>query len=74
MKAGKLAIATALGTDVDDIERYQGIAGLYYSGNTYYFSRQLGTSKKLPDGYNWNKLNADWFERTYQIEVYKAEV
>lgn len=72
MKAGKTAIATALGVDSGDLEQYQGVAGLFYMGDTYYTSRKVGSRKALPEGYTWTKVDNPYMERTYQIEVFEA--
>lgn len=74
MKAGKTAIATVLGADVADLERYQPTRnrGVFTDGSDYYTSRAVGSTKLLPGGFEWEKIPADWFETRYAIEVFRA--
>lgn len=72
MKAGKTAIATALGCDVAELEAYQPTRckGVFdYDGNLY-TSRAIQVFRKLPEGFDWKKHSVEWFERKYQIEIF----
>lgn len=72
MQAGKTAIATVLGCDTSDVNRYQNERGVYYIGDTYYTAKRKGSSQKLPLNYDWQKIEAEWFTSRYGIEVFKA--
>ena len=78
MRAGKTAIATALGCDVADVSAYQSTwreKRVFDCDGDLYTSRAIGSRAKLPDGFKWEKMTGDdieFFERRYEIEIFKA--
>lgn len=72
----RTAIATALGTDVSEVEPYQPTRekGVYVYEDDYYTARKISSGRipPLPTGYDWNLVACDWVRERYGMEIFKA--
>lgn len=75
MRCGKNAIATAIGTDFDDLQPYQGTrcSGVWQNGRLY-TSCRVGQKPKA-DQFDWERVKGtEWFTDMHGIEIYQDKV